>query len=91
MQITVQLPDNLTEHQNPGREALEALVIEGFSSGTLTSYEAQVLLGFQTRFELDGFLKEHNVEAGAYGEAEYEQDLKSLQQLDAASRKQRSA
>jgi Uncharacterised protein family (UPF0175) len=91
MQITVQLPDDLTEHQNPAREALEALVIEGFSSGALTSYEARVLLGFQTRFELDGFLKEHNVEAGAYGQAEYEQDTRSLQQLDADSRKMRSA
>jgi predicted HTH domain antitoxin len=91
MQITVQLPDDLSQHKNPAREALEALVIEGYSSGALTSHEACLLLGFETRFELDGFLKVHQVEAGAYGQTEYEQDLRSLQHLDEQRRNNRSA
>jgi hypothetical protein len=37
MPTTVQLPDDLTQHPNPGREALEALAIEGYRSGTLRS------------------------------------------------------
>ena len=30
MQITVQLPDDLAQHPNPGRDALESLAIEGY-------------------------------------------------------------
>jgi hypothetical protein len=33
MRITVQLPDDLIQHPNPGREALEALSIEGYRVG----------------------------------------------------------
>jgi len=29
MEITVQLPDDLAQHTNPGRDALESLDIEG--------------------------------------------------------------
>lgn len=81
MQITVQLPDDLADHEDPGREALEALVIEGYSSDLLTSYQARILLGFSTRFQLDGFFKEHQVEHGAYGIKEYEQDLKTIEKI----------
>jgi hypothetical protein len=40
MKITVELPDNVTEHANPGQEALEALVIEGYRSRTLTQFRS---------------------------------------------------
>jgi hypothetical protein len=53
MQITVQLPDDLTQHADPAREPMEALAIAGYRSGALSSYE--------TRFELDGFLKKNEV------------------------------
>jgi hypothetical protein len=47
MKITVELPDDVAKHADPGREALEALAIEGYRSGTLTHYQADqiVLLG----------------------------------------------
>jgi hypothetical protein len=32
MEITVQLPGDLSQHPDPGREALESLVIEGYRS-----------------------------------------------------------
>jgi predicted HTH domain antitoxin len=91
MQITVQLPDDIAQHENSGREALEALVIEGFSSGALTAYEACLLLGIDNRFDFDALLKERNVEAGSYGLAEYEQDLRSLAKLNEKQQKMRSA
>jgi predicted HTH domain antitoxin len=91
MEITVKLPDDIAQRENSGREALEALVIEGFSSGTLTSYEARTLLGIDNRFDFDAFLKERNVEAGSYGMAEYEQDIRSLAKLDEEQQKKRSA
>src|SRR5260221_112347 len=36
MRITVQLPEDIAQHSNPGREALEALAVEGYRSGKLT-------------------------------------------------------
>jgi predicted HTH domain antitoxin len=91
MEITVRLSDDIAHHSNPSREALEALVIEGYSSGALTAYQARVLLGIDNRFDFDGFLKERNVEAGSYGVAEYEQDLKTLEQLEKDRIEKRSA
>lgn len=74
MEITVHLPDDLTQHANPGRQALEALAIEGYRAGTLTAYQTRLLLGFETRDELDGFLKEHDVWEHAYSVSDLEKD-----------------
>lgn len=35
MRITVQLPNDLAQHPNPGRDAVEALAIEEYRSGAL--------------------------------------------------------
>jgi predicted HTH domain antitoxin len=61
VQITVELPNDLTQHADPAREAVEAVAIAGYRAGSLTAYEAQRLLGFQTRFEFEGFLKERGI------------------------------
>jgi Uncharacterised protein family (UPF0175) len=45
MQITVQRPDDLIEHAEPGQEALEALAIEGYRTEVLSHYQASQLLG----------------------------------------------
>lgn len=73
MQITVQLPDDLAQHPDPGREALQALVIEGYRAGTLSHYQASQLLGL-SRFEFDGFLKERHIYDHAYCVEDLEQD-----------------
>jgi predicted HTH domain antitoxin len=82
MEITVHLPDDLAQHSDPGREALEALAIEGFRSGALSRFEAAQLLGLG-RLEFDGFLKERNIMEGAYDVEDLAQDLRSLDQLRA--------
>ena len=82
MQITVQLPDDLAQHPNPGREALEALAIEGFRTGTLSQYQASQLLGL-SRLEFDGFLKQRHIYDHAYDENGLEQDRETLRQLQA--------
>jgi hypothetical protein len=74
MEITVHLRDDLVQHANPGHEALESLAIEGYRAGTLTAYQIRLLLGFETRYELDGFLKEHDVWEHAYSVADLEND-----------------
>ncbi len=91
MEITVKLPDDIAQHENPGREALEALVIEGYSAGSLSAKQARQLLGFETRFELDEFLNSHDVEAGSYGIKEYEQDLATIEKMNKETREKRSA
>ena len=82
MEINVHLPDDLAQHPNAGREALEALVIEGYRAGKLSHYEASKLLSL-SRFEFDAFLKEHNIEDHAYGLDEFLEDQKTLDQLQA--------
>ena len=80
MEITVKLPDDLAQHQNPGREALEALVIEGYRSGALSHYQASQLLGL-SRFQFDGFLKQRNIQEHAYSVEDLGQDEETLRQL----------
>jgi predicted HTH domain antitoxin len=80
MEITVKLPDDLVQHQNPGREALEALVIEGYRSGKLSHYQASQLLEL-SRFQFDGFLKQRNIYDHAYSVEDLEQDEETLRSL----------
>jgi predicted HTH domain antitoxin len=81
MQITLELPDDLVQRPNPGREALEALAIEGFRSGALSFYQTRVLLGFDTGEELDGFLKEHEVWEHSYSVEDLEKDAAAFKRL----------
>jgi len=65
MNITVSIPNDLAERL--GGEAglprviLEALALEAYRAGRLTKTEIRRVLGFETRYELDGFLKAHGV------------------------------
>jgi hypothetical protein len=40
---------------------LEGLALEAYRARKLSSEQMRRLLGFETRFELDGFLKQHRV------------------------------
>jgi predicted HTH domain antitoxin len=81
MQITVELPDDITRHPDPGREALEALAIEGYRSEKLTHHQAAQLLGL-SRFEFDGFLKSREIYDHAYSVVDLDRDLATLQKLE---------
>jgi len=80
MQITVELPDDIIRHTDPGREALEQLAIEGYRTEKLTHYQASQLLGL-TRFEFDRFLVERKVYDHAYSIGDLQQDLADLEKL----------
>jgi len=80
MEIRVKLPDDLAQHQNPGQEALEALVIEGYRSGALSHYQASQLLGL-SRFQFDGFLKQRKIYEHAYNVDDLDQDEETLRRL----------
>jgi len=66
MNLTVQIPDDLARSLkaaggDPSRRVLEVLALEEYKSGRLTERELREALGFETRYELDGFLKSHQV------------------------------
>jgi hypothetical protein len=66
MEVTLHIPDEVAERltaagNDLSRRALEALALEEYKAGRLTEAQLRQLLGFQTRHELDGFLKTHEV------------------------------
>jgi predicted HTH domain antitoxin len=85
MRITVELPDDVAQHPDPGREALEALAVEGYRTGALSNYQSSQLLGL-SRFEFDRFLKARGIFDHAYGIADLDRDLEDLSRLEARNR-----
>jgi predicted HTH domain antitoxin len=82
MKITVELPDDVARRPDPGREALEALAIEGYRSGALTHHESGQLLQL-SRLEFEALLKRRKVDDHAYDVEDLEQDLATLERLEA--------
>ena len=82
MKITVELPDDVAQHPDPGRDALEALAVAGYRSGDLSHYQARQLLGL-SRFEFDGFLNERKIYDNAYSIEDLQHDLADLDKLRA--------
>ena len=65
--LSLDLPDELSaELADPGedlsRAAFEAIALEAFRERKLSTTQLRRLLGYQTRMEVDGFLKQHGVE-----------------------------
>jgi Uncharacterised protein family (UPF0175) len=66
MNLNVHIPDDLVGRLKAvggdlSRRALEAFALEEYKSGHVTQSELRRLLGFATRYQLDGFLKAHDV------------------------------
>jgi hypothetical protein len=85
MDLSVQIPDELATRMGAScgdlsRRALEALALEEFKSGRITKPELRRLLGFGTRYRLDGFLKSHGVYED-YTMEDFERDREALKQL----------
>jgi hypothetical protein len=85
MNVTIEIPDEVAQRLTAAggdlsRRALEALALEEYKLGHLTKPELRRLLGFGTRYALDGFLKAHDVfEPYSLDDLEREQaDLRRL-------------
>lgn len=65
MNVTLPIPDDLAEQLGPAddlaRRALEALALAEYQAGRLTEAQLRRMLGFETRYELDGFLKARGI------------------------------
>jgi predicted HTH domain antitoxin len=67
MQLTLELPEELSaalaaDGGDLSRAALEAIALEAYRERKISTAQLRRLLGYQTRMEVDGFLKEHGVE-----------------------------
>ncbi|MGC2527719.1 MAG: UPF0175 family protein [Candidatus Acidiferrum sp.] len=66
MELTLHIPDDVAQRLSAAgsdlsRRALEAFALEEHKAGRLTEAQLRQVLGFETRDELDGFLKAHEV------------------------------
>ena len=85
MNVAIELPQDIATnlagpHGDLSRVALEALAAQGYRDGKLTHAEVQQMLGFNSRWETDAFLKR----AGAYldyTEADLERDLENSRHI----------
>ena len=85
MDIKVSIPDDIVRRLGASevelsRRALEGLALEEYRLGHLTKAELRHILGFGTRYALDGFLKAHGV-FDPYSLDDLEQDRQDLKQL----------
>ncbi len=92
MEITLAIPDDIAVSlQNGSRESLsrsllEMAALEGYKSGQFTRPQIQAMLGFESRFDLDGFLKAHGVFFD-YSDEQLAREVETIRQL----REQRAA
>ena len=66
MQVTIELPEDIgqqliSEWRDLPRAALEALGLEAYRAQKLSADQLCRLLGFESRYDLDGFLKQHEI------------------------------
>jgi hypothetical protein len=85
--ITIGLPEELTEAlarsgSDLSRAALEALATEAYRERKISHTQLRQLLGFDTRMEVDSFLKDRGVEL-EYSYEDLQRDLETLTRLGA--------
>src|SRR2546428_3095381 len=85
MQITLELPEDIAQGlesrwKDLPRAALESLALEAYRSHALTAAQLRRLLGFETRMQVDAFLKEHEVYD--FTAADFELDRETLRQQE---------
>ena len=86
MELTVHIPDDIAERLGEGaneglsRRALEALLADEYRLGRLDKPDLRRLLGFETSYEIDGFLKAHNIFED-YAMEDFERERETLKSL----------
>jgi hypothetical protein len=81
MQITIELPVDIaarlqSKWKDLPRAVLESLALEAYRSRALTAAQVRRLLGFETRMQVDAFLKEYEI--FDYSAADFEKDHETL-------------
>lgn len=83
--MIVHIPDEIVPQlQAAGgdlsRQALEALALEAYRNDRITKKQLREMLGFETRYELDGFLKDRG-SGDEYTWEDLERDRETLNRL----------
>jgi hypothetical protein len=86
VQLTVEIPDDFAGRFRAGgadlsRRALELLALEEYKNGHLTDADLQRLLGFATRYALDGFLKANGILIDDYSVDDLRAEVATLEKL----------
>lgn len=86
MNLTVEIPDDLANRlaargDDLARRALEGFALEEYKNGRITKPELRRLLGFESRYELEGFLKTHAVVEDLPTLIDLEQERQDLRSL----------
>ena len=76
VQINLTISDEVLNNESgdAARRVLEEFALAGYQSGQLTAAHVRRLLGFPSRYEVDGFLKARGVYLD-YNIEDFEQDL----------------
>ncbi len=85
MQVAIELPEDIGEElrakwRDLPRHALEAVALERYRSGILTESQVRRMLGFETRMEVNAFLKDHGI-FYSYSQTEIEREIESVDRL----------
>jgi predicted HTH domain antitoxin len=85
VELTLDIPDELSAAlaapgQELSRRVLEAVALEAYRERRLSATQLRRLLGFETRYELDGFLKSREVWLD-YGVEDLERDRETHRKL----------
>ena len=94
MQITLEIPDELAATlappgQDPARAALEAFGLEVYRKRRISAYQLRLLLRIPSRWDLDAFLKERQVET--YTVEDFEHDLATIRHIEEIRKAERRA
>ena len=80
MKVAIQLPDDIAQqlHEKWGddlpRRVLETIALEGYWARILGESQLRRLLGFETRFDVHTFLKEHEVPLYTLGDLQHDRE-----------------
>lgn len=87
MEIGIELPEDVAQQleaqwgsEGLPRKALEALAVEAYRSGVITSAQVQRVLGLTSRWETEAFLKRAQAYLD-YTEEDLERDASTIRQV----------
>ena len=85
MQVVIDLAEDIaaslrSKRKDLSRQAVEALALECYRSGALTESQIRRMLGFETRLEVNSFLRDHGVYY-TYTPSEIDREIKTNERL----------
>jgi Uncharacterised protein family (UPF0175) len=85
IQVAIELPEDIGQElqskwKNLPAAVLEALALEGYRTGSLTKSQVRRMLGFETRMQVNQFLREHGIYYD-YSQEELEAEIEDNKRL----------